>query len=133
MILVAGSCVGLLGCAVRARRPDGPFRQAEEFADALSDEAVDCTRQHTPSGAGQVAIAAEFTAAEQPPIIHDLGSLPGSDPVVACIREEAAEKLRSPAKVPAKYVRIRVPVPVVTSEVTYAFMPELPRPKSEQP
>ena len=125
-ILILASFVGSVGgCTVRSRRPDGPYRHAEEFADALSDATVDCTREHTPSGQGSVSVAAEFTAKDQPPVIHDAGSMPGSDAVLECVRKQAAEKLRSPEKTPARYARIRVPVPVVTSEVTYAFMPEL--------
>ena len=46
--------VSALACTIRERRPDGPYRQAEEFADALSDEAVDCTREHGPEGSGQI-------------------------------------------------------------------------------
>ena len=116
-----------LGCTVRARRPDGPYRQAEEFVDALSDEAVACTREHAPKGPGQVVVAAEFTGADKPPIIHDIGSSPGSDPIIACIRTRAAEKLRCPASSPAPFARVRVPLPLVTSEVTYAFVQELPQ------
>ena len=129
---LAAACVCLVGCA-RARRPDGPFREAQEFADAFSDQVVGCTREHTPPGTGQVVVAAEFTAAGEPPLIHDIGSLAGSDPVLECLRKHAAEKLHCPAKAPAKYVRIRAPVPLVTSEVSYAFLPELPRPNPDQP
>ena len=117
----------MLGCTVRSRRPDGPYRQAEEFADALSDEAVACTREHPPDGKGSVVVAAEFTAEGQAPVIHDAGSMPGSEAVIACVRERAPEKLRSPKNRPAPFVRIKVPVPLVTSEVSYAFMQELPR------
>jgi hypothetical protein len=116
----------LVGCTVRSRRPDGPYRLAEEFADALSDEAVDCTREHAPKGAGEIVVAAELTPPESAPLIHDLGSMPGSDAVLACVRERAAAKLRCPPTAPAPFVRIRVPVPLVTSKVTYAFMQELP-------
>lgn len=119
--------VSALGCTVRERRPDGPYRQAEEFADAFSDEAVDCTREHAPEGSGQIVVAAELTSEGKAPIIHDAGSSPGTDAVIACVREHAAEKLRSPSKSPGEFVRIRVPLPLVTSEVKYGFMHELPQ------
>jgi hypothetical protein len=112
---------------VRSRRPDGPYQQAEEFADALSDEAVGCMREHAPVGKGSVVVAAEFTGEGRAPVIHDVGSMPGSEAVLACVRERATEKLRSPKTSPAPFVRVEVPVPLVTSEVTYAFMKELPR------
>jgi hypothetical protein len=63
-----------------------------------------------------VVVEAELTAADQAPIIHDAGSSPGSDAVMACVRQRAAEKLRSPATTPAPFVR--VPLPLVTSEVS---------------
>lgn len=125
----------MVGCTVRERRPDGPYRLAEEFADALSDEAVDCTREHSPAGAGDITVAAELTPPDQAPAIHDLNSMPGSEAVLACIRERAAQKLRSPPTAPAPFVRVRVPVPLVTAKVTYAFLPELPSssPESSPP
>lgn len=122
----------MLGCTVRSRRPDGPNREAQELADALSDEAVDCTRDHAPDGKGNVVIAAELTRAGEAPIIHDLGSTPGSGALIACIKQRASEKLRSPHSSPAPFVRIRVPLPLVTSEVTYAFVKELPPPEPAQ-
>jgi len=112
---------------MRERRPDGPYREAEELADALSDEAVECTRRHAPEGKGAVVVAAELTAAGQAPVIHDAGSMPGSEALLECVRARAAEKLRSPKASPAPFVRVRVPVPLVTSEVTYGFMQELAR------
>jgi hypothetical protein len=123
----------MAGCTVRNRRPDGPYQLAEEFTDALSDEAVDCTREHSPSGAGDIVVAAELTPPDQAPVIHDLGSMPGSEAVLACIRERAAQKLRCPPTAPAPFVRVRVPVPLVTAKVTYAFLPELPSTGSESP
>jgi hypothetical protein len=126
LVVAAALTVSALGCTVRERRPDGPYREAQEFADALSDEAVDCTREHAPAGTGQVVIAAELTRAGEAPIIHDVGSSPGSDAVIACTKQRATEKLRSPRTSPAPFVRIRVPLPLVTSEVKYAFVQELP-------
>ncbi len=114
------------GCMTRARRPDGPYRAAEEFTDALSDKAVECTREHTPPGTGRVVVIAEFTATGQVPVVHDASRIPGSKAVIECVRRRVAEELRSPAAVPAPFVRIRVPLPLVTSEVTYAFLRELP-------
>jgi hypothetical protein len=116
------------GCAVRERRPDGPHRQAEEFADAFSDEVVACARDHTPPGSGEVAVAAEFAGAEQVPTVHDAGSMPGSEPLIACVRKAVTEKLRCPPTAPARFVRIQAPIPLVTSEVKYAFTDEQPRP-----
>ena len=116
------------GCMVRERRPDGPYRAAEEFADALSDEAVDCAKEHTPAGNGDVVVAAEFTGEGQAPIVHDAGSMQGGDAFLLCVRQRASEKLKSPAKTPAKFVRVKVPVPVDTKGVTYAFMAELKPP-----
>jgi hypothetical protein len=118
-----------LGCATRARRPDGPFRAAEEFADALSDEAVACTREHAPLGAGQIAIAAEFSAAGTVPVVNDAGSMPGSDAAIACIRARTAAKLRCPERAPGRFVKIRVPVPLVTANVTYAFTDQAAAPQ----
>jgi hypothetical protein len=126
VVVAAVLSVSALGCTVRGRRPDGPFREAQEFADALSDEAVACTREHAPAGTGQVVIAADLTHAGEPPIIQDVGSSPGSDAVIECTKQRAAEKLRSPRTAPAPFVRIRVPLPLVTSEVAYAFVSELP-------
>jgi hypothetical protein len=126
VVVAAAMGVSALGCTVRERRPDGPYREAQEFADALSDEAVACTREHAPDGKGQVVIAAELTRAGEAPIIQDVGSSPGSDAVVACTKQRAAEKLRVPRTAPAPFVRIRVPLPLVTSEVKYAFVQELP-------
>ena len=122
------SWVLVIGCAVRERRPDGPHREAEEFADAFSDEVVACARDHTPQGAGEVVVAAEFTGADKVPLVHDAGSMPGSEPLIACVRERATEKLRCPKAAPARFVRIQVPVPLVTSEVKYAFTDEQRRP-----
>jgi hypothetical protein len=110
-----------LGCTTRARRPDGPYRDAEEFADHFSDEAVACTREHDPQGEGRIVVEAEFTGAGNAPVVNDAGSLAGSERVIACIRQNAQQKLRSPAKAPARFVRITVPVPLVTSNVTYSF------------
>ena len=124
---VVGSLLWMLSCAVRERRPDGPYREAEEFADALSDHVVECTSEHARGGPGQVVIAAEMSRPAAAPTIHDLGSSPGNEPVIACVEQRAAETLRSPKTTPAPFVRIRVPVPVVTSDVSYAFMPELPK------
>lgn len=131
--LVASLAVSLViasGCTVRSRRPDGPYREAQEFVDALSDVAVDCTREHAPSGKGRVAVAADMTHAGEVPDIHDAGSSPGTDAVLECVRRGAAEKLRSPKSAPAPYAEVRVPLPLVTSKVTYAFVRELPAPGS---
>jgi hypothetical protein len=116
-------------CTMRARRPDGPYRAAEELTDALSDEAVACTRAHAPSGSGLIAIAAEFTPEGTAPKLHDAGSTPGTEAVIACVRERASAKLRSPATTPAPFVRIRVPLPLVTKNVTYAFVQSLQSPQ----
>lgn len=115
-----------VACTVRDRRPDGPYRLAEEFVDALSDEAVDCAGEHAPSGAGQVVVAAEFTAHGMAPIIHDAGSMPGSEALLECVRQRARDKLRSPPNTPAPFAQVRLPMPLVTSEVTYAFVQQLP-------
>jgi hypothetical protein len=123
-VVLAAWWVLVLGCAVRERRPDGPYRQAEEFADAFSDQVVACARDHAPQGHGEVAVAAEFTGAEQPPNVHDAGSMPGSEPLVACVRKAATEKLRCPPTAPARFVRIRVPIPLVSSGVKYSFTDE---------
>ena len=112
----------VLGCTVRERRPDGPYRQAEEFVDALSDEAVACTREHEPKVTGAIVVAAEFTGEGKAPVIHDAGSSPGTDAVVACVRQRATEKLRCPANTPAPFARVRLPLPLVTSEIKYAFV-----------
>jgi hypothetical protein len=127
-ILLAAWWVLVLGCAVRERRPDGPHRQAEEFADAFSDEVVGCARDHAPQGRGEVVVAAEFTGAEKVPIVHDAGSMPGSEQLITCVRERAAEKLRCPAAAPARFVCIRVPIPLETSDVKYAFTDEQRQP-----
>lgn len=116
----------LLGCTVRSRRPDGPYREAEEFVDALSDIAVDCTREHAPSGKGKVVVAADMSHAGEAPEIHDAGSTADTGAVIACVRERAAEKLKSPKTAPAPYAEVRVPLPLVTSKVKYAFVQELP-------
>mgnify|MGYP001604367178 CR=1 FL=1 len=114
-VVVAALCVSTLGCTVRGRRPDGPYREAQEFADALSDEAVDCAREHAPAGKGEVVIAAELTHPGEAPIILDVGSSPGSDAVIACTKQRATEKLRVPRTAPAPFVRVRLPLPLVTS------------------
>jgi hypothetical protein len=126
VVIAATLIISALGCTVRARRPEGPHREALEFADALSDEAVACMREHAPEGKGQVVIAAELTRAGEAPVIHDVGSTPGSDAVIACTKQRVTEKLRSPRDAPAPFVRLRLPLPLVTSEVTYAFVQELP-------
>lgn len=123
---VIAVCASMCGCAVRSRRPDGPYREAEELADALSDAAVACTRALSLEGSGELVIAAELTGVGKPPLIHDLGSLPGTQPVLECVRKHAADKLRCPAAAPAPFIRVRVPVPLVTSQVSYAFMQALP-------
>ncbi len=137
VLITATLCSSVSGCTVRARRPAGPYQLAEEFADAFSDQVVACTRKHPPEGSGYVTVAAECATAENAPTIHDMGSLATSDAAVACIRERATEKLRCPPKAPAPFVRIRAPVPLDTSKVTYAFMHELPsatpEPTSPQP
>jgi hypothetical protein len=85
---------------------------------------VACARDHAPRGAGEVVVAAEFTGAEQVPVVHDAGSMPGSEPLIACVRKRATEKLRCPPTAPARFVRIQAPLPLVTSEVKYAFTDE---------
>jgi hypothetical protein len=115
-----------IGCTMRSRRPDGPDREAQELADALSDEAVDCTREHAPDGKGQVVIAADISHAGAAPDVQDAGSSGGTEAVIACIKQRATEKLRSPRSTPAPFVRIRLPLPLVTAEIKYAFMKELP-------
>lgn len=111
-----------VACTVREHRPDSPYRSAEEFVDAFSDETVACTREHAPEGSGQVLIAAELRGEGKAPVIHDLGSSPGTDAILECVRQRAAEKLRCPAKAPAEYARLKVPLPLVTSEIKYAFV-----------
>jgi hypothetical protein len=123
IVLLLATCA--ISCA-RARRPDGPYRAAEEMTDALSDEAVDCTREHGAQGTGLVSVVAELTPEGQPPNITDAGSSPGNEAVIACIRERATAKLKSPAARPAPYVRIRVPLPLDTKNVKYVFMQQLP-------
>lgn len=125
LVLTAMWCVVALSCAVRERRPDGPYRQAQEFVDALSDLAVQCAGEHAPHGSGAAVVAAEFTGANQPPIILDGGGLPGSEPLIACVRKHARETLRCPARVPARFARVRLPVPLVIAQVTYSFTDEL--------
>jgi len=125
-IFAVASSVAALGCTVRSRRPDGPQREAQELADALSDEAVDCTREHTPEGKGQVIIAADISRAGERTEVRDAGSSAGCDAVIECIRGRASEKLRNPRTTPAPFVRIKLPLPLVTSEITYAFVQELP-------
>jgi hypothetical protein len=126
LILFVTLVAAAFGCATRARRPDGPFRAAQEFADALSDETVACTRKHAPKGTGQIAVAAEFTGAGAVPVVNEAESMPGSDVVIACVRARATEKLRCPEHAPARFVVIRVPVPLVTANVTYAFTDQAP-------
>jgi hypothetical protein len=127
-VLLAAWWVLVLGCAVRERRPDGPYQQAEEFADSFSDEVVTCARDHAPPGSGAVVVAAEFTGEKQAPLVHDAGSMPGSEPLIACVRTAATGKLRCPKTAPARFVRIQVPIPLVTSEVKYAFTDEQQQP-----
>lgn len=122
VLLLVATC--FVGCA-RARRPDGPYRAAEEMTDALSDEAVDCAQRVGAKGSGLVSVAAEFTAEGQPPKVVDAGSSPGNEAVIACVSERAAAKLKSPAARPAPYVRVRVPLPVDTKNVKYVFMQQL--------
>jgi hypothetical protein len=111
---------------MRARRPDGPYREAEEFVDALSDEAVECTKEHAPSGEGKIVVAADISQPGAAPAIQDAGSSPGTDAVIACVRERAAQKLKNPKKAPAPYAEVKLPLPLVTKKVTYAFVKELP-------
>ena len=123
LVIIALTCGG---CTVRSRRPDGPYREAEEFVDALSDVAVECTREHAPSGDGRVVVAADVTHPGEAPVIHDAGSSAGTDAVITCVRTRASEKLRSPKTAPAPYAVVKLPLPLVTSKVTYAFAQELP-------
>jgi hypothetical protein len=95
------------------------------MTDALSDEAVSCTREHGAKGAGLISLAAEFTAEGQPPKILDAGSTAGNELVITCVRERATAKLESPAARPAPYVRIRVPLPIDEKNVKYVFMEQL--------
>jgi hypothetical protein len=125
-ILTIATMALALGCTVRERRPDGPYRLAEEFVDALSDEAVACTRELAPKITGEIVVVAELTPADKPPVIHDGGSAPGTDAVIACVRQRAADKLRTPPSAPAPFAKVRLPLPLVTSEIKYAFVQELP-------
>jgi hypothetical protein len=125
-VLAVASSVTTLACTMRSRRPDGPYREAEELADALSDEAVDCVREHPPEGKGQVILAADISHAGAPLEVQDAGSSAGSEAAIACVRQRASEKLHGPRTAPAPFVRIRLPVPLVTSEITYGFVKELP-------
>lgn len=114
------------GCTVRDRRPDGPYREAEEFVDALSDIAVDCTREHAPEGDGRVVVAVDITHPEDRPIVQDAGSSEGTEKVLECVRGRASDKLRNPKTAPGPYAQVRVPLPLVTSKVSYAFSREVP-------
>jgi hypothetical protein len=118
-------CVSTFACTVRERRPDGPYRQAEEFVDALSDIAVECAGEHAPDGTGAVVVFAELTGKDEAPVLHDRGSMPGSEPLIACVRKRAGETLRCPPTAPGRFARVRLPIPLVTSQVTYAFTDEL--------
>jgi hypothetical protein len=126
IVMMAVVSVSALGCTVRERRPDGPYREAQELTDALSDATVACVRKHAPPGTGALIIAADLARAGEAPIIHDIGSSAGCAAVIACVTQRSNEKLHNPNSTPAPFVRIRVPLPLVTSEVTYAFMTELP-------
>ncbi len=125
-ILLAVSSLAAFGCTVRSRRPDGPFREAQELADALSDEAVDCTREHAPEGQGQVVFSSDISHPGAAPEVRDAGSSAGSEAILSCIQARAREKLRNPRTAPAPFVRIKLPLPLVTSEITYAFVKEQP-------
>ncbi|HKU38933.1 MAG TPA: hypothetical protein VJR89_12320 [Polyangiales bacterium] len=111
-------------CTVREHRPEGPYRQAEEFVDALSDQLVACLRERAPQLRGEVVIAAELRGADKAPVIHDAGSTPGTESVLECVREHAAE-LSCPAIAPAQYARVSAPVPLNTSGVKYVFVHDL--------
>lgn len=95
------------------------------MTDALSDHVVHCTREHATQSTGLVSVAAELTDEGKPPKIHDAGSSPGNEPVIACVRERATAELKSPKARPAPYVRVRVPLPVDTKNVKYVFMQQL--------
>lgn len=125
-ILAVSFVTSALGCTVRSRRPDGPYREAQEFVDAFSDEAVDCTRDHAPSGDGRVVVAADIAQPGAVPTIHDAGSSAGTEAVIACVQERVNAKLRSPKSAPAPFAEVRVPLPLDTSKVTFKFMRELP-------
>jgi hypothetical protein len=118
--------LALCSCTMRARRPDGPYREAEEFVDALSDEAVDCTKEHAPSGEGKIIVVADISRPGEVPAVQDAGSSEGVAAVIDCVRERVAQKLKSPRKAPAPYAQVKLPLPLVTSKVTYAFVKELP-------
>lgn len=120
-VLLTTACLLAASCAWRERRPEGPYREAQEFVDALSDLAVQCAQEHAPQGTGAVVVAAEFTGAGKLPVILDGGSMPGSEALIACVAKRASESLRCPRTAPARFATVRLPVPLVTSQVTYAF------------
>ena len=105
-LLILAACagsLGQLGCAGRAPRPDGPYREAQEFVDALSDLAVDCTREFAPAeSTGQVVVAADLSLPGKAPLILDGGSSDGTDSILVCVRDRATESLRSPGSSPAR-------------------------------
>lgn len=117
--------IALTACTVRDRRPDGPNREAEELVDALSDAAVDCTKQHSPTDAGQIIILVDISQPGAAPIIRDAGSTPPANPaiddVIQCVRGRASQNLHNPKTAPGPYAEIRVPLPLVTSKVSYVF------------
>lgn len=124
--LLVMTALSLSSCTVRARRPDGPYREAQELVDALSDLAVACTRENARPDSGQVIVTATLTPAQKAPAIDSEGSSAGSDAVIACVRKRAQEKLRNPEAVPAPRARVRVPLPLITTGVSYTFVKDPP-------
>ena len=112
----------LSSCTMRARRPEGPYREAQELVDALSDLAVACTRETARPDSGQVVVTATLTPPRAAPQIDGEGSSAGTEAIVACVQKRAEKSLRNPASSPAPRARVRVPLPLVTVGVSYAFV-----------
>jgi len=126
VVISMASSITVLGCTLRSRRPDGPYREAQELVDAVSDLAVACTRENARPDSGQVVVTLALTPANEAPGIQGEGSSPGTDAIIACVRKRAQQKLRNPASVPAPMARVRVPLPLNTAGVTYGFVQAAP-------
>jgi hypothetical protein len=126
VVMITLSTSSSLGCTLRARRPEGPYREAQELVDAVSDLAVECTRQNARPDSGQVIVTATLAPPHEAPAIQGEGSSPGTEAIIACVRKRAQEKLHNPTSVPAPMARVRVPLPLNTAGVTYGFVKEAP-------
>jgi hypothetical protein len=125
-LIITLSLATLSACTMRARRPEGPYREAQELVDALSDLAVACTRETARPDSGQVVVTAMLTPAREAPQIDGEGSSPGTEAILACVRKRAEKSLKNPATSPAPRARVRVPLPLVTVGVSYAFVQDAP-------